>query len=318
VRCSRVAFRVSSNSQPALARPTWPGRRSSRKSRRVARRLPGPLRALADQVGRRWVVERPDLRVGVYTGDHAGTVPMPDAHVLIMTPERLDACTRSWSSHWTWLPQVSLLVVDEFHLLGEGRRGARLEGTLLRFERLNPLCRWVTLSATLGNRSELAGWLGALEYNSTWRPVPLTWREVTYPNPEAKRAVLLQVLGEAQGGNTLVFVQSRRRAEGLAAFLREAGFATEHHHAGLAPDARRAAEDAFTSGRTPVLVCTSTLELGLNLPCRRVVLYDLNGWNGETFAPLPVRNAWQRAGRAGGPVWTMRARWSRCVPPGTG
>jgi helicase len=280
-----------------------------------------PLRALADQVHVRWSAERPDLKLGVYTGDHAGGVPMAEAQVLIMTPERLDACTRSWAHHWTWLPHVSLLVVDEFHLLGEGRRGARLEGTLLRFERLNPLCRWVALSATLGNRTELAGWLGALEYGSSWRPVPLTWREVTYPNPEAKRGVLIQLLREAQGGNTLVFVQSRRRAEGLAAALREAGFVADHHHAGLAPGVRRAAEDAFTSGRIPVLVCTSTLELGLNLPCRRVVLYDLNGWDGETFAPLPVRNAWQRAGRAGryglddaGEVITVRASWDRHTP----
>ncbi|MFC4452357.1 DEAD/DEAH box helicase [Deinococcus sonorensis] len=280
-----------------------------------------PLRALADQVHVRWSAERPDLKLGVYTGDHSGGVPLAEAQVLIMTPERLDACTRSWSSHWTWIPHVSLLVVDEFHLLGEGRRGARLEGTLLRFERLNPLCRWVTLSATLGNRAELADWLGALEYGSPWRPVPLTWREVTYPNPEAKRGVLLQLLREAQGGNTLVFVQSRRRAEGLAVALREAGFAADHHHAGLAPEARRAAEAAFTSGSTPVLVCTSTLELGLNLPCRRVVLYDLNSWDGKTFAPLPVRNAWQRAGRAGrynlddaGEVITVRAAWDRHTP----
>ena len=151
-----------------------------------------PLRALADQIYTRWRAERPDLRTGVYTGDHAGGLPMLDAQVLIMTPERLDACTRAWASHWSWLPQVSLLVVDEFHLLGEGRRGARLEGTLLRFERLNPLCRWAALSATLGNRMELAEWLGAVEYGSTWRPVPLTWRSVTYPNPEAKRAVLIR------------------------------------------------------------------------------------------------------------------------------
>ena len=95
----------------------------------------------------------------------------------------------------------------------------------------------------------------------------------------------------------------------------------DHHHAGLTPAARREAETAFTGGHTPVLVCTSTLELGLNLPCRRVVLYDLNEWNGQSFAPLPVRNAWQRAGRAGrygldvqGEVIVLRAAWDRNAP----
>lgn len=278
-----------------------------------------PLRALASQLHQRFAQERPELRIGVYTGEsHPGKmVPLAQAQVLIMTPERLDACTRAWARHWSWLPAISLLVVDEFHLLGEGRRGARLEGTLLRLERLNPCCRVVALSATLGNPQELTDWLGGVLYQSDWRPVPLTWSEVTYPNPEAKTRVLHGILAESQG-NTLVFVQSRRRAEGLAAQLRDAGLQAAHHHAGLRPQERTQVETEFLQGRLPVLVCTSTLELGVNLPCRRVVLYDLNEWDGQAFAPLPVRKAWQRAGRAGrygldseGEVILLRPAWDR-------
>lgn len=283
-----------------------------------------PLRALANQLFQRLTSERPDLLIGVYTGESPPvsipkTVTLADAQVLIMTPERLDACTRAWGRHWTWLPLISLLVVDEVHLLGEGRRGARLEGTLLRLERLNPCCRVVALSATLGNAQQLADWLGGVLYQSDWRPVPLAWQEVTYTNPEAKARVLCERLTGASG-NTLVFVQSRRRAEQLAAQLRGAGLQADHHHAGLRPEERTTVETAFVQGRLPVLVCTSTLELGLNLPCRRVVLYDLNEWNGQAFAPLLVRKAWQRAGRAGrygldarGEVITLRAAWDRAA-----
>lgn len=279
-----------------------------------------PMRALAAQLHERFTRERPDLRIGRYTGDQVSSLAPAQAQVLIMTPERLDAYTRTWARHWSWLPAVSLLVVDEFHLLGEGRRGARLEGTLMRLERLNPLCRVVALSATLGNPAALAQWLGGVEYSHPWRPVPLHWREVTYPNPDAKERVLLEVLREARGG-TLIFVQSRRKAEQLAARLQGAGLPAQHHHAGLTPQQRQQVEAAFTSGSLPYLVCTSTLELGLNLPCRHTVLYDLNVWNGHTFAPLPVRNAWQRAGRAGrygldsaGEVVIVRAAWDSHLP----
>src|SRR5437764_1884575 len=102
-----------------------------------------PLKALAGELARRWQGRFAPEAVGVFTGDHGGggkpfPVPFRAARLLVMTPERLDACTRAWRAHWDWVPQVDLLVVDEFHLLGDRHRGPRLEGTLSRFLRLNP------------------------------------------------------------------------------------------------------------------------------------------------------------------------------------
>jgi hypothetical protein len=54
---------------------------------------------------------------GVYGQQLSYPVPFERAHLLIMTPERLDACTRHWRSHWRWLPEVRLLVVDELRRL---------------------------------------------------------------------------------------------------------------------------------------------------------------------------------------------------------
>jgi helicase len=48
-----------------------------------------------------------------------------------------------------------------------------------------------------------------------------------------------------------------------------------------------------------VLVSTGTLEMGLNLPARQVVLFDLQSFDGTDFVPLPTNTVWQRAGRAG-------------------
>lgn len=265
-----------------------------------------PLRALASELLPQWQQHFDQAKVGIFTGDFGVPgrrypVAFGEADILIMTPERLDACTRNWRTHWHWLPEVDLIVVDEFHLLGDGQRGARLEGTLLRMRRLNPFARIVCLSATMGNRSELADWLGAVDYVSTQRPIPLDWQLLRYRKAEEKPALLADALirNVESGGKSLVFVQSRRRAEILSRQLCELGMRANHHHAGLNHATRQQVEEDFRSQHTDVLVATSTLEMGINLPVRQVVLYDLQAFDGVDFGPLSTNVVWQRAGRAG-------------------
>src|SRR5439155_402820 len=117
--------------------------------------------------------------------------------------------------------------------------------------------------------------------------------------PELLRAEVCRCVG--QGGKSLVFVQSRRRAEALSRFLSEQGLRARHHHAGLDHASRKDIEDGFRGGESDVLVATSTLEMGLNLPVRQVVLYDLQFFDGGEFRPLPTNQVWQRIGRAGRP-----------------
>ncbi|MDB6175501.1 MAG: Type restriction enzyme res subunit [Chthoniobacteraceae bacterium] len=295
---------------PTGSGKTWMAREAIRRSVQCGFRAVylSPLRALADELSSRWADEFRGTPVGVFTGDYGGTrkshpVSYQDAQVLIMTPERLDACTRCWRGHWSWIPEVDWLVVDEIHLLGNRGRGARLEGAISRFRRLNPFCRVLALSATLGNREELADWLEGIEFQSDWRPVSLKWRIVHFRKAAEKPGLLAQELARTRdaGGQSLVFVQSRRRSEQLAAFLREQGLDALHHHAGLDHSRRRVVENAFRESSTRILVATGTLEMGLNLPVRQVVLYDTQGFDGTDFVPLAVNTVWQRAGRAGRP-----------------
>lgn len=222
-------------------------------------------------------------------------------HLLIMTPERLDACTRRWRTHWNWITQVDLTVVDELHLLGEERRGPRLEGAISRLRRLNPFARILGLSATLGNRGELAAWLGGIHFGSSWRAVPISWRCVRFRKSSDKPALAAEEVGACvrSGGRSLIFVQSRRRAEQLAQYLCNEGVVAAHHHAGVGRDARAATESAFRDGSIEALVSTGTLEMGLNLPVLQVVLFDLQRFDGADSVPLSVNTVWQRAGRAG-------------------
>src|SRR6185312_1411423 len=80
-----------------------------------------------------------------------------------------------------------------------------------------------------------------------------------------------------------------------------AGVSAGHHHAGLDGANRRQLEGEYRSGTLRALVSTGTLEMGLNLPARQVVLYDLQAFDGTGFVPLSVNTVWQRAGRAGRP-----------------
>ncbi len=267
-----------------------------------------PLRALAEELTEEWESQFSEFKVGIFTGDYGGSgqkypVPFKEADLLIMTPERLDACTRAWRQHWNWLPKVDLVVVDEIHLLNDERRGPRLEGAISRTRRLNPFIRFLGLSATIGNRQELAEWLKGTSYRSSWRPIPLDWKFSEFNDPKEKSDLLLD---EARrnvdnGGQTLVFVQSRRRAEELATFLEDEGLVSSHHHAGLIRKDRERIENKFRSGDLDVLVATSTLEMGVNLPVRQVVLYDIQRFNGIDFEPLSTNSVWQRVGRAGRP-----------------
>ena len=267
-----------------------------------------PLRALAAELGDRWREHFAPAKVGIFTSDYGVPGrPYPttfqDAQLLVMTPERLDACTRFWRHHWSWIPKVDLLVVDEFHLLGEQRRSSRLEGGLSRFRRLNPFVQMLALSATLGNRRELADWLDGVEYVSDWRPVPLQWRIVRYRKATEKPELLATeiVRSRSAGGKSLVFVQSRRRAEELSHYLAGVGFHSRHHHAGLTHEERRSVESAFRQREIDALVSTATLEMGLNLPVRQVLLYDLQSFDGVDFCALSTNTVWQRVGRAGSP-----------------
>ena len=267
-----------------------------------------PLRALAEELVERWSREFEGYKVGVFTGDYGARgrslpVPYEKADLLIMTPERLDACIRNWRSHWAWIPQIDLVVVDEIHLVGDPGRGPRLEGTISRLRRLNPFVRFLGLSATLGNRGELADWLEGVEFASDWRPVPLRWRVSRFRKPEEKPELLCQETDSVcrKGSQSLVFVQSRRRSEVLAKYLCSQGIRAAFHHAGLSHGQRKSIEKDFRCNQTPILVATGTLEMGLNMPARQVILYDIQGYEDGQFSPLASNTVWQRAGRAGRP-----------------
>ncbi len=268
-----------------------------------------PLKALADEKYENWKSELTNTNIGIFTGDiinePANKIPCSydKAQLYIMTPERFDACLRNWRRHWHWIPDIDLLVVDELHLLSDPQRGPRLEGAITRLQRINPFARVLGLSATMPNAEEISDWLHGVHYASNWRQIPLEKRIARFNKPQEKYPILLNEAKKCieKGGKSLIFANSRSRTQSVAEFLSENGINATYHHAGLNKEDRTKTEQAFRSGKISALVTTSTLEMGLNLPARQVIIFDSCVFNGTGFSPLPVSNFMQRAGRAGRP-----------------
>jgi helicase len=184
-----------------------------------------PLKALAsekyDEFGNKGV------RVGIATGDFDRRDDMlGNNDIIVATSEKVDSLLRN---NARWIADISLLVIDEVHLIDSQSRGPVVEMVIAKMRCRNPSMQVIGLSATIGNPRVLAGWLDAELVTSTWRPVDL--RQGVFCNDrihfrEGVRRV--KVVSKnfddinlcldtiAEGGQCLVFVSSRRNAEAFA------------------------------------------------------------------------------------------------------
>jgi helicase len=300
-----------------------------------------PLRALASEKYQEFSGK--GVRVGIATGDFDRRDNYLGRNdIIVATSEKVDSLLRNRTP---WLAEISLLVLDEVHLIDDPSRGATLEMVITKLRHQNPNLQIIALSATIGNPHDLAGWLDAELVESDWRPVDL--REGVYfrdsiqfadhnrvVERQSKYEDLNLVLDTvSEGGQCLVFVNSRKNAEAAAKRIAAglnlndpilAGYADRirskavtdtgktlaacvaqgaaFHHAGLAREERQTVEEGFREGHIMAIASTPTLAAGLNLPARRVIVRDYLRFNaGKGMVPIPVREYRQMAGRAGRP-----------------
>ena len=275
-----------------------------------------PLRALNRDMLERleWWCRALDLRVAVRHGDtlpserqRQALVP-PD--VLITTPESLQILLagRRLSSH---LRTVGWVIVDEVHELADNKRGAQLS---LSLERLRSLCgefQVVGLSATIGSPEEVARFLVGEGRECEIADVSMAKEmelRVVYPRPTeedrelasrlytfpevAARLREMRRLMEAHG-STLLFTNTRPTAEVLANRFRlwDLKFPVSVHHGSLSSFSRVRAERGLKGGEVRGLVCTSSLELGLDIGRVDLVI--------QYNSPRQVTRLLQRVGRSG-------------------
>ncbi|MFY9716401.1 MAG: DEAD/DEAH box helicase [Thermoplasmata archaeon] len=316
-----------------------------------------PLRALASEKAEE--LER-FAELGVRVGLSIGDFDLPadrleTLDILVATSEKADGLLRRGSP---WLDRLGVVVADEVHLMRDPDRGPTLEVSLTRLRRSYPEIQVIALSATVGNSEEVAAWLGAEHIASEFRPVPLergvycegritfsdlSTREVPPPGDAVPRLVRTVV---ADGGQALVFVNSRKAseqvaqslvstiraqlgAEELAAARARADelttvsdedtegirrlsallpYGVAYHNASLTNSERRVVERAFRDRVIKALVATPTLAAGINLPARRVIVRDTTRYDNRlgVQAPIPALEVQQMLGRAGRPRFDVR------------
>jgi len=186
-----------------------------------------PLKALAAEKYEDLLpLEKNGHRIAMAVGDYDRLPQLEDLDVLVATSEKADSILRLRPE---WVQQLTLVVVDECHLLTDPHRGPTLEVLLTRMLHLNPDLHLIGLSATVGNPRDLALWLNAELVESDWRPVELkpgVYSDGVIHWPETNSRTELSGDGKPvwrliddvvkRGHQALVFVNSRKNAESLA------------------------------------------------------------------------------------------------------
>ncbi|MFX1510032.1 MAG: DEAD/DEAH box helicase [Promethearchaeota archaeon] len=267
-----------------------------------------PLRALNRDILQRLVriAEELQIRVEVRHGDTPASTrrrqTLKPPQLFIITPETLQAILagKRIREH---LRNVNCVVIDEIHELASSKRGVQL---MVGLERLRELTRVpfqrIGLSATIGNPEEIRDFVGGerkvsiikspvrkkFQFSLEYCPFSYGDEEKTPLDGPAERIWELV----SKHSSTLIFCNERQTAEALALRLarlhhQESGV----HHGSLSREARIEAEQRFKAGETPYLVCTSSLELGLDIGTVDLVI--------QYGSPRQVIRLVQRVGRAG-------------------
>ena len=273
-----------------------------------------PLRALnRDMVDRiKRLVIFTKLTVAVRHGDTPPSERRKQAavppSVLITTPETLQAIL-SGKIMQRHLKGIRFVIIDEVHQFAHDRRGIQLTIGLQRLRRIAEHdFQRIGLSATVGHPEAIAAVFGGenpltvlqsklekkYEYRLEWpRPIDKDFEAARdlYITPEA--AAGLSAIDDSldESRSSLVFVNARPLAELLGSRLAMVRQDVAVHHGSLPRDERTRVEAGFKAGEIRGLVCTSTLELGIDIgTVDQVVQYN---------SPRQVTSLIQRVGRSG-------------------
>lgn len=248
------------------------------------------------------------IRVGMRTGDTTSAerakLRRKPPHILLTTPESL-AILLPQKAFEEALACCRFVIVDELHALAENKRGAHLAVSLERLEAKHRLVR-IGLSATAAPLDLLARFLTGSRPCGIVEATKARTRRVEVLSPLRRdpyppagytaQRVMEDIAGIVKRQRSvIVFCNTRSSTESIAIRLKEAlpklAGKIEAHHASLDRDVRLEVEDRLKRGELRAVVCSTSLELGIDIGSVDCVVM--------VSTPKGISRALQRIGRSG-------------------
>ncbi len=246
-----------------------------------------PLKALAHDVQRNLMAPIDEIGLPIRVETRSGDTPSDrkarqrarPPHVLLTTPESLSLLL-SYPDSARMFATLKRVVIDEVHAFATGKRGDLLALSLARLQVLAPAMRRSALSATVADPEAFRGWLapgGDIDAVALVEGEPGAAPEVAILLPDentvpwsghAARWAIPQLYQAIRANRTtLVFTNTRFLAEYIFQLLWDANddkLPIAIHHGSLSKEARRKVEGAMARGELRALVCTASLDLGVD------------------------------------------------------
>ncbi|GAB7553844.1 ligase-associated DNA damage response DEXH box helicase [Novosphingobium sp. 11B] len=246
-----------------------------------------PLKALATDVQRNLLTPVEEMGLPLRIETRSGDTPSDrkarqrarPPHILLTTPESLSLLL-SYPEAPELFASLKRIVIDEVHAFATGKRGDLLALSLSRLQALAPDIQRAALSATLADPDEYRGWL------APWGEIDSVELVVGEPGADPRVEILLpreeripwsghaatwaipQLIEQIKAHRTtLVFTNTRFLAEYIFQALwdaNEGNLPIGIHHGSLSREARRKVEAAMADGKLRALVCTASLDLGID------------------------------------------------------
>jgi ATP-dependent helicase Lhr and Lhr-like helicase len=313
------AARAGGGESTVLAVPSSPRSvistgRGVQRSRGLHTLYISPLKALAVDIARNLETPIAGMGLPIRVETRTGDTPVsrrqrqrrypPD--ILLTTPEQLALLLSSDDAPFLF-SSLKRIVLDELHALVTSKRGDLLSLGLARLWRLAPQMRSIGLSATVAEPESLARFLvPQRDGNSEAADIVIaggaaapivemldTKERLPWAGHSARHA-LNEIYDLIKANKTtLVFVNTRSQAEMLFQELwrmNDDGLAIALHHGSLDVAQRRKVEDAMAAGKLRGVVCTSSLDLGVDWGDVDLVI--------NIGAPKGASRLMQRIGRA--------------------
>ncbi len=245
-----------------------------------------PLKALAVDVRRNLLMPVEEMGLPIRIETRTGDTPserkarqrVRPPHILLTTPESLSLLL-SHEDSLLLFAGLKRVIIDEVHAFANSKRGDLLSLSLARLQKLSPQMQRVGLSATISDPDAYRAWLapyGEIDAVRLVEGEPAADPDLQILLPEGRvpwsghsgQYAVPQLIEEiGRNRTTLIFCNTRFLAEFIFQKLWDANdpkYPIGIHHGSLSVEARRKVEGAMAAGELKALVCTASLDLGVD------------------------------------------------------